>query len=262
MLNIQKSKNTVLILNISIITFLNFAFYTRTASLLASRPWPRPTRPRPGPTRPRPGFLPQGRGQASRLNIVATITRATICLGKSANESWGKLQYKQGVLKLFVQGSTYKNIQRKLRSMAGADPEGGTGGTCSSQWEKRGHTICPEPMRISRDGVGEDNMASPSPLPRPVPPFFLWLRPRFGLRPQFSGASRHRLSTKNISHESLFSTLLALASGPRRSTGSPLPVRIQDRGPRFVYPWYRLSKDGMSSSPSLWSLLHLWSQKR
>ena len=37
MLNIQKSKNTVLISNISIITFLNFAFYTRAASLLASR---------------------------------------------------------------------------------------------------------------------------------------------------------------------------------------------------------------------------------
>ena len=37
MLNIQKSKNTVLISNISIITFLNFAFYTRAASLLASK---------------------------------------------------------------------------------------------------------------------------------------------------------------------------------------------------------------------------------
>ena len=37
MLNIQKSKNTILISNISIITFLNFAFYTRAASLLASR---------------------------------------------------------------------------------------------------------------------------------------------------------------------------------------------------------------------------------
>ena len=37
MLNIQKSKNTVLISNISIITFLNFAFYTRAASLLALR---------------------------------------------------------------------------------------------------------------------------------------------------------------------------------------------------------------------------------
>ena len=35
--NIQKSKTTVLILNISIITFLNFSFYTRAASLLASR---------------------------------------------------------------------------------------------------------------------------------------------------------------------------------------------------------------------------------
>ena len=37
MLNIQKSKNTVLISNISIITFLNFAFYTRAA--ITS--WPR-----------------------------------------------------------------------------------------------------------------------------------------------------------------------------------------------------------------------------
>ena len=37
MLNIQKSKNTVLISNISIITFLNFAFYAQAASLLASR---------------------------------------------------------------------------------------------------------------------------------------------------------------------------------------------------------------------------------
>ena len=34
---------------------------------------------------------------------------------------------------------------------------------------------------------------SPSPLPRPLPPFYLGLRPRFGLRPQFSGASRPRL---------------------------------------------------------------------
>ena len=37
MQNIQQSKNTVLISNISIITFLNFAFYTLAASLLASR---------------------------------------------------------------------------------------------------------------------------------------------------------------------------------------------------------------------------------
>ena len=52
MLNIQKSKNTVLILNIPIITFLNFVFYTLAASILASRP--NFTRPRPGPPRPRP----------------------------------------------------------------------------------------------------------------------------------------------------------------------------------------------------------------
>ena len=32
-----------------------------------------------------------------------------------------------------------------------------------------------------------------APSPRPLPPFFLGLRPRFGLRPQFSGASRLRL---------------------------------------------------------------------
>ena len=37
MLNIPKSKNTVLISNISIITFLNFAFYIQAASLLVSR---------------------------------------------------------------------------------------------------------------------------------------------------------------------------------------------------------------------------------
>ena len=37
MLNIQKSKNTVLISNISIITFFNSAFYTQAASLLTSR---------------------------------------------------------------------------------------------------------------------------------------------------------------------------------------------------------------------------------
>ena len=37
---------------------------------------------------------------------------------------------------------------------------------------------------------------SPSPLPRPLPPFFLGLRPRFGLRPQFSGASRLRIGLR------------------------------------------------------------------
>ena len=37
MLNIQKSENMVLISNISILTFLNFAFYARAASLLVSR---------------------------------------------------------------------------------------------------------------------------------------------------------------------------------------------------------------------------------
>ena len=37
---------------------------------------------------------------------------------------------------------------------------------------------------------------SPSPLPRPLPPFFLGLRPRFGFRPQFSGASRLRIGLR------------------------------------------------------------------
>ena len=37
---------------------------------------------------------------------------------------------------------------------------------------------------------------SPSPLPRPLPPLFLGLRSRFGLRPQFSGASRPRLGLR------------------------------------------------------------------
>ena len=37
---------------------------------------------------------------------------------------------------------------------------------------------------------------SPSPLPRPLPPLFLGLRPRYGLRPQFSGASRPRLGLR------------------------------------------------------------------
>ena len=37
---------------------------------------------------------------------------------------------------------------------------------------------------------------SPSPLPRPLPPFFLGLRPRFGLRPQFLGASRLRIGLR------------------------------------------------------------------
>ena len=50
--------------------------------------------------------------------------------------------------------------------------------------------------RIFKNFLGR---GSPSPLPRPLPPFFLGLRPRFGLRPQYSGASRPRLSTKNLS---------------------------------------------------------------
>ena len=37
---------------------------------------------------------------------------------------------------------------------------------------------------------------SPSPLLRPLPPIFLGLRHRFGLRPQFSGASRPRLGLR------------------------------------------------------------------
>ena len=51
--------------------------------------------------------------------------------------------------------------------------------------------------RIFKNFLGR---GSPSPLPRPLPPFFLGLRPRFGLRPQYSGASRPRLSTKNLSN--------------------------------------------------------------
>ena len=52
MLNIKKSKNIVLIANISFITFLNFAFYTRAASLRLASKGPRGfrlyfTRPRP-----------------------------------------------------------------------------------------------------------------------------------------------------------------------------------------------------------------------
>ena len=56
MLNIQRSKNTVLILIISFITFLKFAFYTRAASLLASR----------GRTSRGRGQDPQGRGHDPR----------------------------------------------------------------------------------------------------------------------------------------------------------------------------------------------------
>ena len=39
-----------------------------------------------------------------------------------------------------------------------------------------------------REFSGE-GLSSPSPLPRPSPPIYLGLRPRFGLGPQFSGAS-------------------------------------------------------------------------
>ena len=80
MLNIQKSKNTVLISNISIITFLNLALYTRAASLLALRGLEARGRtsrgqdPRGRGQDPRGQgqvFWPRGRGQASRLNISA-----------------------------------------------------------------------------------------------------------------------------------------------------------------------------------------------
>ena len=85
MLNIQKSKNTVLISNISIITFLNLALYTRTASLLASRGLEARGRTSRGQGQDPRGrgrgqdprgrgrgqvFWPRGRGQASRLNIT------------------------------------------------------------------------------------------------------------------------------------------------------------------------------------------------
>ena len=44
-------------------------------------------------------------------------------------------------------------------------------------------------QKFSGEGLTE-------PLPRPLPPLFLGLRPRFGLRPQFSGASRPRLKLR------------------------------------------------------------------
>ena len=84
MLNIQKSKNTVLISNISIITFLNLALYTRIASLLASRGLEALGRTSRGRGQDSRGwgrgqdpwgrgqvFWPRGRGQALRLNITA-----------------------------------------------------------------------------------------------------------------------------------------------------------------------------------------------
>ena len=65
---------------------------------------------------------------------------------------------------------------------------------------------------------------SPSPLPRPLPPFFLGLRPRFGLRPQYSGASRPRLSTKNLSK------WMKLCCAPQ--WGSLDPPLVNPRTPR------------------------------
>ena len=106
MFNIQKSKTTVLISNISIITSLNLALYTRAASLLASRgleargrtsrgrgrdrgrgqdprgrgrgqdPRGRGQDPRGRGQDPRGRgqvFWPRDRGQASKLNITEAI---------------------------------------------------------------------------------------------------------------------------------------------------------------------------------------------
>ena len=67
--NIQTSKNTVLISNISIITFLNFVFYTRAASLLASRGLEAQGRTSRGRGQDPPwgqGQDPRGRGQDPR----------------------------------------------------------------------------------------------------------------------------------------------------------------------------------------------------
>ena len=66
---------------------------------------------------------------------------------------------------------------------------------------------------------------SPSPLPRPLPPFFLGLRPRFGLRPQNSGASRPRLSTKNLSK------FMKLCCAPPMGKSGSAPASTLQRPP-------------------------------
>ena len=58
------------------------------------------------------------------------------------------------------------------------------------------HQIAPFMKIIFKNFLGGAHRA---PSPDPSLRFFLGLRPRFGLRPQFSGASRPRLSTKNLS---------------------------------------------------------------
>ena len=52
---------------------------------------------------------------------------------------------------------------------------------------------------------------SPSPLPRPLLPLFLRLRPRFGLRLQISGASRPRFGLRPIRTPQLLKRGCALA---------------------------------------------------
>ena len=70
---------------------------------------------------------------------------------------------------------------------------------------------------------------SPSPLPRPLPPFFLGLRPRFGLRPQFSGASRLRLGRFAPSIRAPPSTLgLRTWFGPPQNKFLDPPLNLTD----------------------------------
>ena len=63
-------------------------------------------------------------------------------------------------------------------------------------------------VRNSKNFLGR---GSPSPLPRPLPPLFLGLRPRFGLHPQISGASRPRFGLRPIRTPQLLKRGCALA---------------------------------------------------
>ena len=71
---------------------------------------------------------------------------------------------------------------------------------------------------------------SPSPLPRPLPPLFLGLRPRFGLRPQFSGASRPRLGLR---------PRYSGASRPRFGLRPQLSIGDLDLAPPKINSWIR-----------------------
>ena len=55
------------------------------------------------------------------------------------------------------------------------------------------HQIARLQVQIFKNCLGR---GSPSPLPRPLPPLNLGLCPQFGLRPQFSGASRPRFGLR------------------------------------------------------------------